>query len=106
MEDKFRNKIREIREKQFPGRSVRSLTELIPFFGDNFFAYISKVEAGALPSIDVFKKFKDAYRLTSYEFEVLAQSYMKQKFEDEFSNDAHRVGVSVAPVLFRKTKKK
>ena len=108
MDENFKNKIRSLREAHFPGRSIRSLDkELTPCLGEHFYAYISKIEAGALPSMDFIKKLKGAYELSISEYEDLVQSYLRQKFEDEFTDESKRSGVSLEPILiFREVKKK
>ncbi len=109
MDENFKNKIRSLRESHFPGRSVRNLkTELEPYFGKHFYAYISKIEAGALPSMDFIKKIKEAYTLSIKDYEDLVQLYLKQKFEDEFITETQRSGINLEPqpLLFRKVNKK
>lgn len=109
MNENFKNKIRLLREVHFPGRSIRNLDkELETYFGKHFYAYISKIEAGALPSMDFVKKVKDAYSLTVNEYEELVQLYLKQKFEDEIVTETQRSGVALEPqpLLFRKVNKK
>lgn len=108
MNESFKNNIRALRESHFPGRSLRSLKdELESHLGEHFYAYLSKIEAGALPSIDFIKKIKEAYNLSKDEYEELVQSYFRQKFDDEFKNESQRSGVSLEPsLLFRKVNKK
>jgi hypothetical protein len=109
MNENFKNKIRSLRESRFPGRSIRGLDkELELHFGKHFYAYISKIEAGALPSMDFIKKVKDAYALSVKDYEDLVQLYLKQKFEDEFVTVTQRSGISLEPqpLLFRKVNKK
>lgn len=109
MNEKFKNKIRSLRESHFPGRSIRNLDEeLESYFGKHFYAYLSKVENGALPSLDFIKKIRDAYSLSVDEYEDLVQAYLKQKFEDEFITESQRSGIRLEPepLLFRKVNKK
>lgn len=109
MINKFKNKIRFLREEHFPGKSVRSLDkELEPYFGKHFYAYVSKVESGILPSIDFIKKVKDAYNLSNSEYEDLVQVYLEQKFEDEIIVETQKSGIALEPepLLFRKVNKK
>jgi len=109
MNENFKNKIRSLRELHFPGRSIRGLDkELETHFGKHFFAYISKIEAGALPSIDFRKKVKDAYSLSNQEYEDLVQSYFQERFENEIVAETQRSGVGLEPqpLLFRKISKK
>ena len=109
MNENFKNKIRSLREIHFPGRSTRSLDkELKPHFGKHFYAYISKIEAGALPSIDFLKKVKNGYSLSTNEYEELVQLYFKERFENEIIAGAQKSGIAFEPqpLLFRKTKKK
>lgn len=109
MNEKFKNKIRALREEHFPGRSIRNLDkELEPYFGKHFYAYFSKVENGALPSLDFIKKVKEAYSLSVDEYEDLVQVYFKQKFEDEIISESQRSGITLKPdpLVFRKVNKK
>jgi len=110
MINKFKNKIKTLRETHFPGQSVRSLKkELEPHFGEHYYAYISKFESGILPPIETLDKIKEAYSLTSSESEDLMKSYLLERFEDYLA-DAQRIGVNVElqpePLLFRKVSKK
>jgi len=109
MNEKFKNKIRALREEHFTGRSIRSLDkELEPYFGKHFYAYLSKVEAGALPSLDFIKKIKDSYSLSVNEYEDLVKAYFHQKFEDEIISESQRSGIALMPepLVFRKVNKK
>ena len=103
MNNDFKKTIRELREKHFPGRSIRSLKdELEDPLGQHFYTYISKLEAGLLPSVDFLKKVSNAYNLTQVEYQALFESYFHQKMQ----NDVARSGMEIAkPVLFRKLKK-
>jgi hypothetical protein len=110
MLNKFKNTIKTLRETHFPGKSVRSLDkELRPYFGEHYYAYISKYESGILPPIDALEKIKSAYSLTVTEYEDLMQSYLLEKIEDHLA-DAQRAGVDVElkpeSLLFRKVPKK
>ncbi len=110
MLNKFKNKIKTLREAHFPGKSVRSLDkELKPYFGEHYYAYISKYESGLLPPVEALEKIKTAYSLTMQEYEDLMESYLLEKFEDHLA-DAQRAGVNVElqpePLLFRKVTKK
>jgi hypothetical protein len=110
MPEKFKNKIKTLREIHFPGRSVRGLrAELEPHFGEHYYAYISKFELGVLPTIEALEKFNKAYNLSAEEYTDLMETYLVEKFEDHIA-DAQRIGVSVElrpePILFRKVSKK
>jgi hypothetical protein len=110
MNNRFKNKIKTFREARFPGKSVRSLDkELKPYFGDHYYAYISKFESGILPPIEVLEKIKRAYSLNESEYDELMHSYLLEKIEDHLA-DASRVGVDVElkpkSLLFRKVNKK
>ncbi len=105
MNENFKNKIRELREKHFPGQSLRSLSsELESQLGEHFYAYLSKIEAGALPSLDFLKKIRVAYKLTDSEFQDLFQLYARQKFEA--TSERSGLALEPVPLLFRKTRKK
>ena len=104
MNENFKNKIRELREKHFPGQSLRGLSgELESKLGEHFYAYLSKIEAGALPSVDFLKKIKEAYKLSEEEFHQLYELYIRQKIEAETERSG--LPLEPAPQLFRKTKK-
>ncbi|AKM83837.1 TPA: hypothetical protein DCZ46_00670 [Candidatus Campbellbacteria bacterium] len=110
MINKFKNKIKSLREARFPGKSIRSLSkELEPYFGEHYYAYISKFESGVLPPIDSIKKIKNAYNLSENEYDDLVQAYLIEKFEDHVA-DVQRTGSSIElqpePLLFRKVNKK
>lgn len=108
MNENFKNKIRILREKHFPGHSIRSLsTELESQLGEHFYAYLSKIEAGALPSIEFLNKIRNAYKLTNDEYIELLNLYMKQKVEDVSDRSGVAVETSAEPaLLFRKVNKK
>lgn len=107
MNENFKNKIRELRESHFPGQSLRGLSgELESQLGEHFYAYLSKIEAGALPSLDFLKKIKGAYKLTDDEYQNLFQLYIHQKLEAESERSGSGLVLEPAPLLFRKTKKK
>src|SRR5258708_582841 len=83
MNESFKIKIRTLREQHFPGQSLRSLSsELESQLGEHFYAYLSKIEAGALPSIEFLNKIRNAYKLTNDEYIHLFNLYMRQKIED------------------------
>lgn len=110
MTNRFKNKIKTLREAHFPGKSVRSLDkELKPYFGEHYYAYISKFESGILPPTETLEKIKMAYSLSASEYDDLMQSYLLEKFEDHLA-DAQRAGVNVElkpkSLLFRKVNKK
>lgn len=104
MSRSFNNTIRELREKHFPGRSIRSLqNELEDLLGEHFYTYVSKLEAGLLPSVDFLKKISLAYKLTDTEQHELLEAYLRQKFD----NEMQRSGIELQqPILFRKIKRK
>lgn len=108
--DDFKNKIRLLREKHFPGRSIRNLSqELEPYFGKHFYVYISKIEAGVLPSMDFVMKIRTAYSLDDTEYGDLIESYANQKLKIEIESDLERSGANIEiaePLVFRKVKKK
>lgn len=97
-----------LREKHFPGRSIRSLsTELESQLGEHFYAYLSKIEAGALPSIEFLNKIRSAYKLTNDEYLELLNLYMRQKVDDVSDRSGVAVEASTEPaLLFRKVNKK
>lgn len=108
MSENFKIKIRILREKHFPGKSLRTLsTELESQLGEHFYAYLSKIEAGALPSIEFLNKIRNAYKLTNDEYINLLSLYVMQKVSNESERSGIDVEPSVAPsLLFRKVNKK
>lgn len=108
--DDFKNTIRLLREKHFHGRSIRSLSkELEPYFGKHFYVYVSKIEAGVLPSMDFVMKVNKAYSLNDKEYASLVESYATQKVKMEIGSDLERSGANIEianPLAFRKVKKK
>ena len=108
MNENFKNKIRMLREKHFPGQSLRSLSgELESQLGEYFYAYLSKIEAGALPSIEFLNKIHSAYKLTNDEYVDLFNLYVRQKVEDASERSHVAIQTSATPVLlFRKVNKK
>ena len=105
MNESFKNKIRELREKHFPGQSLRTLSgDLESQLGEHFYAYLSKIEAGTLPSLDFLKKIRVAYKLTDSEYHDLFQLYARQKFEA--TSERSGLALEPVPILFRKTRKK
>lgn len=108
--DNFKNIIRLLREEHFPGRSIRNLSEeLEPYFGKHFYVYISKIEAGVLPSLDFVMKIRKAYSLNDMEYADLIRSYANQKLKTEIESDLERSGADIEiakPLAFRKVKKK
>ena len=107
MNENFKNKIRSLREKHFPGKSLRSLSEEFGSqLGEHFYAYISKIEAGALPSIDFLNKIHSAYKLTNDEYIELLSLYMKQKVENATERSSVAIETASPALLFRKVSKK
>lgn len=106
MDKSFKQLIREAREDKFPGKSIRSISELKPFFGENFFAYISKIESGLLPSLEALTKLEDAYSIPSEKFKTILNAFFNQRIKDELesvrNNDYTHSPISIS---FRKVKK-
>jgi len=106
MNKNFKNTIRELRESHFPGKGLRGL-KLESQLGEHYYAYLSKIEAGALPSIEFLSKIRKAYKLTNNEYINLLSLYMMQKVENESDRSGIEVETSISPsLLFRKINKK
>lgn len=107
-------KLKELREKHFPGESLRKVSEKLERldFGENFFSYLSKIESGSmLPSEELLKRISDAYKLSHAEFFELLADHSTQKLKAKLVKSnliSEDQEVSVEPMreLFRKIKKK
>lgn len=107
MNENFKTKIRNLREKHFPGKSLRTINEeLKSQLGEHFYAYLSKIEAGALPSIEFLNKIHSAYNLTNDEYIELLSLYMKQKVENASERSHIAVETTTPALLFRKVNRK
>jgi transcriptional regulator with XRE-family HTH domain len=79
METLFGSKLKDLREKHFPGESLRKVSDKLKL-GDNFYSYLSKIELGvSLPSEDILQSINKTYELTQKEFQELLDSYMHDK---------------------------
>lgn len=90
MSNIFGPKLRELREKHFPGESLRKVAEKLKNkaqMGDNFYSYLSKIELSvSLPSEDFLEKITNAYTLSSKEQEELISAYFHDKVEQSVQN--------------------
>lgn len=105
-------KLRELREKHFPGESLRKVSEKleVPGQGKNFFAYLNKIESGAmLPSESLLKQLSDAYNLSEDEFIELSGYHIAQKLNSKLKGnllvDGQEISAESVIQLFRKIKK-
>ena len=114
MNNRFGQKLKELREEKFPGQSLRRVGEILSSlggFGEYFFTQLNKMEAGTLiPSPNLVLRLMDAYGandqerkdvFTAYSF---AAAHKKMQEIDQVSpkpimNDAINQ-------LYRKVKKK
>lgn len=105
-------KLKELREKHFPGQSLRKVSEELEVSGQgkNFFAYLSKIESGSmLPSESLLKQLSDAYNLSEDEFIELLGHHTAQKLNTKLKGNLLTNGqeISAESVIqfFRKIKK-
>ena len=86
METYFGGKLRELREKHFPGESLRKVSEKLDL-GDNFYSYLSKIELStSLPSEDFLDKIYQAYGLSDKEYDELVELYYHDKIKFSLNN--------------------
>ena len=82
----FGSKLKEFRERHFPGESLRKVSEKLKL-GDNFYSYLSKIELGlVLPSEDFLDKILKAYDLSDKEYQELVAAYLNDKVSQSFSS--------------------
>jgi hypothetical protein len=114
MNNEFGQKLKELREKKFPGQSLRRVGEILTSlgdFGDYFFTQLNKMEAGSLvPSPNLVLRLMDAYGadnqerkdvFTAYSFHV---AHKKMQEVDQISNKP--IMNDAINQLYRKVKKK
>jgi hypothetical protein len=113
MSNIFGDKLKKLREKHFPGESIRRLGKQLEKngFGEYFYTQLSKMETGAvLPSEDFIKKIQKAYSLSTEETIELLTSLMFQKLQHKDFLPEHvempKGAMQTVGRLFRKTKKK
>lgn len=109
MENVFGKKLKELREKHFPGESLRRVSERIKP-ESSFFTYLSRIEAGIVkPSEQFLKQVRKAYSLTVDEYNDLVTSYLAQDVQESLLNLATSSKTKqdeLVRQLFRKVKKK
>ncbi|MFZ2188351.1 MAG: helix-turn-helix transcriptional regulator [Candidatus Moraniibacteriota bacterium] len=105
-------KLKELREKHFPGESLRKVSEKLEGLeqGKNFFAYLNKIESGAmLPSETLLKQLSNAYNLSEDEFIQLLGHHTAQKLnvklQGSLLSDGQEISAASMVELFRKIKK-
>jgi hypothetical protein len=82
----FGPKLKEFREKKFPGESLRKVSEGLEL-GSNFYSYLSKIELSvSLPSEDFLEKIKKAYILSQTEYNELLDAYFHDKINQGLEN--------------------
>jgi transcriptional regulator with XRE-family HTH domain len=107
-------KLKELREKHFPGESLRKVSERLEEsgLGKNFFTYLSKIESGTmLPSENLLKQLSDAYSLSRDEFMELLAHHTTEKLnarlrKSNLINKNQEIPAESVVELFRKIKKK
>lgn len=71
----------KIREKKFPGESLRRVGGTLHEkhgFGEYFYTQLSKMEQGAIvPSIDMLNKILNAYGATKVEKDLMMQAWFE-----------------------------
>lgn len=106
METKFGDKLKELREKHFPGESLRNVGKRFETeFGEYFYTQLSKMETGVLlPSADFLSRIAKSYQLLPEEVAALVEAYTTQKIQSlNIVVKHHELAVGK---LFRKVKKK
>lgn len=112
MDNVFSKKLRDLREKHFPGESLRRLGKKWEGegLGEYFYTQLSKMETGALlPTEEFVKKIAKALGLDQAETIDLLSALMVQRFhEKEFfpKNSLSEQTAEAVGQLFRKVKKK
>lgn len=112
MSNEFGQKLKELREKKFPGQGIRAVGENISArdsFGTYFFTQLSKFESGALsPSPDLLVKILLAYKASKEETDNLLSLLLTQLLLSQTELDIFRKHVVHKAVhqLHRKVKKK
>ncbi len=114
MNNDFGPKLKELREKKFPGRSLRRVGEVFTSsgeFGDYFYTQLSKMEAGLLsPSPNVLLKIMDVYSANAEERKEILVAYSssvawkKMGDVDQATNRSFRN--EVVHQLYRRVKKR
>jgi hypothetical protein len=113
MTSEFGQKLKELRERKFPGQSLRRVGEFLASrdFGKFFFTQLNKMESGTLfPSPNLFLSILDAYSADDQERREILTAYsftMAHKKMKEFDQISKKPIMSDAVnQLYRKVKKK
>jgi len=111
--NEFGEKLKELREKKFPGQSLRRVGEILTAlgdFGEYFFTQLNKMEAGLLvPSPNLVLRIMEAYNANEQERKDVFTVYSAAKLHKEMKEIEQ---VSQKPMneavaqLYRRVKKK
>jgi hypothetical protein len=114
MNNEFGQMLKELREKKFPGQSLRRVGERLTSlgdFGDYFFTQLNKMEAGSLiPSPNLVLRLMEAYGANEREKKdifiaySLSVAHKKMQGIDQISNKSTMN--EAVHQLYRKVKKK
>ena len=114
MNNEFASKLKELREKKFPGQSLRRVGEILASLaglGDYFYTQLHKMEAGSLiPSPNLLLKIMQAYDTNDQERKEILIAYSTAVASkeldkvDEATNEKNRD--EAVHQLYRKVKKK
>jgi hypothetical protein len=110
MENILGEEMKGLREKKFPGLSLRRVGEVLnekDNFGEYFYTQLNKMETGALiPSVDLLTRIVEAYKATSEEKESLFQKlFIQSMVETEKELPIKEPAIKEALALYRKLKK-
>ena len=114
MNNEFGSKLKELREKHYPGKSLRRVGEILSAlggFGDYFFTQLHKIESGLLlPSPNLLLRILDVYDADEQERKEIFTTYStfaaykKMAQVDEIAKES--LHEEAAHQLYRKVKKK
>ena len=107
MGNKFGEKLKSLREGKFRGESIRQVSERLGL-GENFFSYLSKIEAGSLlPSETVLNTLVNVYGLSTTERADLFAAYFTERLQQAKVIPSNTdMSAESLKILFRKVKKK
>ena len=114
MNNEFGVKLKNLREKHFPGHSMRKVADLVApqiQSGDYFFTQLNKMESGVLiPSANLLLKILDAYSADAEERKEVLIAYATaaalKKVDEVGQASKQNIHREVVESLHRKLKEK